>query len=281
MEDMIVASVVAGVPELEHDAHLVVAELRTNGHNLSDYIGLNKALELVGDGKPLFLTSFMRESDLADDVRYLELNSYPNVSFIRLPFRMEDLRKAVVNPQERFKPDDPLARELAKLDQNVNLSSYLAHDLRYLLEGRSTHGYQDFDAWRLDAKKVWGDLTDEELIGRAQEGRYEAPDGTFANSNFRDIFVDVEGTLLVNGELRKDIVTSVKSFALNEKRPVTIWTGGDVKSLAQKLRQFGISWKITSKYLFKGATVDMTYDDMTKDQLFASYGINTENHVKV
>jgi hypothetical protein len=130
-------------------------------------------------------------------------------------------------------------------------------------------------AWLERARKQLGNKTQEECIAIVKQPR--KPEDTasqFAGRVFPDICLDVEGTLFTDeGVLREDILNLAQSQAAVEKRPITIWTGGDIEKIRPMVRKAGIAYKLVHKQVLRGATVGHVIDDMAQDEFSNTYQI--------
>ncbi|MFA6588356.1 MAG: hypothetical protein WCT08_04780 [Patescibacteria group bacterium] len=77
-------------------------------------------------------------------------------------------------------------------------------------------------------------------------------------------FVDIEGTLLLrNGSLNKKLLDLINSKA-DHGEQVTLFSGGSVENLSEKLRELGVPEKflpVVSKLDYKGKTLEHVIDD--------------------
>lgn len=98
------------------------------------------------------------------------------------------------------------------------------------------------------------------------------------------IFCDVEGTLISNDKkvTNEDILNLLVLFEEQEKKPVTLWTGGDIRELEKFLYLRGL-WRfpVVSKEIFRGCRVEMAYDDLPREEFEKHYGIMAETFIKI
>ena len=94
------------------------------------------------------------------------------------------------------------------------------------------------------------------------------------------VFCDMEGTLIVNDSANAEIVRKLEEYA--KTRPVTIWTGGELREIYKLLRKNGITkLPLVSKYDFEGCIVETMIDDLEPEKTLALYKIKAKEYVKV
>lgn len=241
------------------DVIVISAELAPNTMQLR---GLDVALERVSNGQPILIQSFL-SNELIRDMRYHALLGYPNVSFVRLPLSLAELVEAIKLIGSKPRPADPLAIALLGVKDPAEFAGTLNHDLKgpvdepRILERARAAGYEG---------------SDEAILIRIRDFR-TTPLTPFAGQQFPDLFCDVEGTLIVDGQLNDRVVTYLRKQA--EVRPITIWTGGNVQEYRRQLAN-KLPYKVVSKYLFGGTTITTAIDNEIRGWLEKSYRFNIE-----
>lgn len=235
--------------------------------------GLDVALTFVGDGRPIIVYSIYRPEYHAfvEDARYHALKGYPHVEFLDIIGSLKRFVEKVDHARERTRPSDLLAIALLDLAQKKNMVSILQHDLNHAhTQGRMTEwldraralGFFGSDATVIEMAKAWKTHSACPFQGQFLSG----------------IFCDVQGTLLNDrGELNTKLVAYLR--AESEKKPITLWTGGDVESARTTLAPL-VPWKVTSKLFFGGATVEIAIDDAYPEALLRDYGFFTQSFIK-
>lgn len=255
------------------DAILINAHLIERTQSRTAMEGLDLALTLVDDGRPIVIYSVYKEEYcyFVEDGRYHALKGYPHVEFVDILKSVVHVVEAVARARSRKRPEDPLAIALLKLKREEDRMSILKHDFAHAntpdslvkwLDQARTSGLSGGDSQVIEAVKSWKAST-------------VAP---FRGQRFPGIFCDVAGTLLDSkGGLNARLVGYLR--AQSEYKPVTLWTGGDVESARKKLSQL-VPWKVTSKQYFEGATVEIAIDDTAEDTLKKDYGFNADSFIK-
>jgi hypothetical protein len=250
------------IEHLDDEKHTVVEEF-------------DAALEIAAEGKPLLVTSFWPEAHHAKDPRWHAVMAYPNVKFVRLPFALSDIGKFLQDKTEE-RPFDKLAIRLLDISKDVQEIGILAHDLNYALRGEKG----GMETWEGRAREVFGqEMTLEEIIERVSNNNSESVEQPLEGEEFPDLCFDIEGTLIQNGEINKDLLQ--KMIEESKTRPITIWTGGDIKQYEPILRKAGVKYKIASKHWFKGATVSESFDDEPKEEFERKYGANVKKYNQI
>lgn len=75
------------------------------------------------------------------------------------------------------------------------------------------------------------------------------------------VYCDVEGTILVNGNVNQEVVEQLSQYEADGKQ-VTLWTDGDTEQLKALLQSKGVSYPVCRKADFAGAQVEIAIDDM-------------------
>lgn len=267
----------ATVAGMEGDAVVIYAEMLTEQKRLrTNYAGLEIALEQAQEGTPVVLLAMSYASMLAAHPEFHLLMSYPHVQLNDAICGAEEIRNAVVRAMNAVRPNDELARKAFALPQmQPSELGGIRHDLGHAQradEGSAQRQTMD-DRWMPRAKKLFGDLSREDLIAAIEAA--DQPDESYAplrGQDFADVCCDAEGTLITaSGEINPDVRQILDEAAPH--RPITIWTGGDLKAVEQKVRKAGIPYKVLPKQLLRGAQVAEAYDDMTQEDFFQQYGV--------
>lgn len=235
--------------------------------------GLDVALTLVDDGRPIVVYSMYRTEYRAfvEDARYHALKGYPHVEFLDIIGSPVRFGEKVDHARACTRPPDPLAIALLDLAQKKNTVSVLQHDLNH------AHTSDKMTEW-LDRARALGFFgNDAAVIEMVKAWRTQSA-CPFQGQFLLGIFCDVQGTLLnARGELNTRLAAYLR--AESEKKPITLWTGGDVDSARTKLAPL-VPWKVTSKLFFGGATVEIAIDDTEPEALLRDYGFFTQSFIK-
>ncbi len=96
------------------------------------------------------------------------------------------------------------------------------------------------------------------------------------------VFCDVEGTLISvdRTKVNSDLVVVLGKEETD--KPVTLWTGGDVKEIEKLLVSHGIKkYPVVSKDVFRGCKVEIVYDDLPKAEFKKQYNITAKKYIKI
>lgn len=255
------------------DAILVSAHYRDHSQSRISMEGLDLALTLVDDGRPIVVYSvYPPEYCLfVEDARYHALKGYSHVEFMDIIGSVSRIPEAVSRARSRKRPADPLAIALLKLKGEDDTISVLKHDLAHAntpdslvqwLDRARASGLSGGDSTVIETVKSW-------------KAHSACP---FHGRSFPGIFCDVAGTLLnTRGDLNKRLAEYLR--VQSEYKSITLWTGGDVESARKKLSSL-VPWKVTSKLYFESATVEIAIDDTTEETLKKDYGFNADSFIK-
>lgn len=95
----------------------------------------------------------------------------------------------------------------------------------------------------------------------------------FTGEEFPDLCVDVEGTLLTSRHhLRSHVWNLIETE--KSKRPITIWTAGDLTFYAPLLRRLKVPYKLIPKEIMYGTTVAKAIDNMSPSDFSHKFGVN-------
>jgi hypothetical protein len=255
------------------DAILVNAHYHEKTADYSTMEGLDIALELVNDGRPLVVYSVFPSEyhRFVEDVRYHALKGYPHVEFMDIIGSVVRIAEAVSRARSKTRPADPLAIELFNFKCTEDRIAVLKHDFQHAhtpdalvrwLERARAQGFSGGDSSVMEAVRFW----------------HPEMQNSFHGRELRGLFCDIQGTLLdVRGNINKKLSNYLREQS--KEMPITLWTGGNTEKFRLELSKH-IPWKITSKYFFHGATVQLAIDDNPKEILERDYGIIATSLIK-
>lgn len=262
--------------EKEGKLFIVLLEYKEDGNHRSDLAGLDIALKLETD-VPLIICSFLPETYFLTDkkleVKFRGLLARKMTAFVQLP--------DIYNPEEWYtkyleilsseKEEDVIALELQKDELLNETMSRIRHDYGRSFDDGSEESKSKTLLAIEKAKEVGLTGSDEEIIEQIKSFKVKPKNSLFAGRYFPGIFCDIEGTLFFGYQLNTSLVKTLEEAA--KTKPVTLWTGGDLKSIQEKLWKHNITWKLLSKYDFAGAEVEIAYDDDSAETILGKYGI--------
>lgn len=259
--------------DVDRDAALVMIEIDGNGGR-ARLQGLDISLKLAREGKRVLMIGWQTPAAYASTPLWHACIEMPNVVFAQLPVGAAEI-KALLTEDTKSGPADPLALRLLELSNEVDVLRVLKHNANYI-EQRDEDAQLHF---LTNAKKLFGDLSLEELKTAVNEAKADTPVSACAGEEFPDVFVDIENTLLQNGELNQALLKQINELAATH--PITVWSGGDLKILEPQLRSLGITYKVASKHALRGAKVAIAFDDLPYGEFFAEYGITVDQYIQV
>lgn len=258
---------------------IVCLEIKNKEHALSDYFGLDIVLEKAQDAaKIVVMAAISSEVMLARDARWHAALGQPNTIFLRLPFTGDDLEKAIENSLLSPRSADPLAIRLLTVKNQNSEASRLLHQIenRY-----KTLSISEQKSWLYRVEEALGERGEFEDVFKKLEKLRNFSSLPLKGLSFKDVCVDVDGTLFVNNEINKEVLALVEKKSAAESIPITIWTGGDVRDLEDKIRKKGILWKIVSKEVLNGAKVNIVIDDLPEEEFKKKYKISFNEYIKI
>jgi hypothetical protein len=273
LKEVLQRSVEIRLANFEGNLTVVQLEHALHSRSRSKLDGLDDVLEAAPKGEPIVMLSMLRPRELANYSKWQAAMGYPNVTYCDILKINQDFVPAVQESVEQKRPKDELAIELVDRKLKQDELSVLRHDLYHVRAGN-----RDQQEWSERARKVFGGLPYEELAVMVESG--QLPQGSsFEGRYLEGIFCDVEGTLIKNGQINQNLVAELQ--AKSQEKPVTIWTGGDVKEAGRVLRPAGVTWKILPKSEFAGARINEAYDDLNQDVFEKTYDIEVLNYHQV
>lgn len=267
---------------------LVCAEYVPNGDmsEMTKFIGLDFASDLETGGAPMIICSFLPENFFLRDPylskKLFAILAKKKSSFLKLPFEPEDLYKKYIEILNQDREEDSLALDIGRIQAYNDVMGSIQHRI-----GRYFRDDSDY-AKALIAKAVAEARSklnlagsDEEIASQIRYFKHKGGDALFAGKFFPGVFCDIEGTLLINGEVNSRMLEKLQEFS--ETKPITLWTGNTVgiDEIRKILVSKGIHWKLVPKIEFRGAEVEMAFDDEEFDLFFEKYGIKVREFITI
>lgn len=94
------------------------------------------------------------------------------------------------------------------------------------------------------------------------------------------VFCDIEGTLIVNGEINKEILEKLNLYE-KEGKMITLWTDGDKDELQKILDGNNIKYPLQSKFDYAGAVAEIVIDDSDENTFNARTKIYAKEFIQV
>lgn len=259
-----------------NDLYIVCAEYKlTEKSHHTEFKGLEIAQEYASDPlKIVILMSFLSEEQLFSKRPDLYgLLSFKNIGFLQLPTSIPEIIAMYGVLKRGEKKEDELKRitfEIEMLDRTISI---LRHDLSY-----AQRDTERKEKWIKQAQSAGFSGTFDEMAAKVQEWKRSTA-GRFEGKTLRGIFVDFQGTIVVNGKLNEKVLKIIKDLQSNRSLCIISDSNlGEVHSILEKL---GISYPILSKFELKGATLETVIDDLPQERFRKEYEIIPQQYIQV
>ncbi len=268
------------IPELP--GALVHIEMKDSEHSLrTSFDGLGHALAIVETMSPIIITGIAHPYMYAEDPRWHMLMAYKHVYFIDMMRLIPNLMNYKQFEVPAARPADPLALALGRISVSEQRLGTLIHDIRYTRDDDPESARRV--RWEELARQVFGNLPFDELTRLVDESKGKLPLSELAGQTFSDVCVDIEGTLIKDGNIDLALLTLVEQYAIN--RPVTVWSGADRHALSRfekRLRsEARLVWKFASKNDLQGIRVGVVIDDLPEAEFRSTYKIDFDEYIRV
>ena len=259
-------------------ADFTVIEIHSDEECRSNRKGIGIALDLLAADykQPIIMLGWRPESGYAVTLEGNVLFSFPKVGYLQLPGDSNiwsEIYREVAVCRQNHKVANPLALPMLQLGDRVNGLGALKHDAKYVEGDPQSDRSQ---AWLSKARFLFGNRPLEELVAAVNAAELETLPGRFQGQEFPGLFVDIEGTLVVDGALNVDVLEQIKA-ADAAQRPVTLWSGGDLAAMRKMVSGLGMRRLVVAKADFRGAKVEEAIDNEPLD----SYGIEAQTLIGV
>ncbi len=227
--------------------------------------------------RPLLLLAFLQQKTLEKAMKenaigLKALLAQPQIMLWRLPCPKEEL---LLNFAAAA------AKTIGDEDAEVLWQEFLGHcfgrEARYILHdlGHVTDTSDPrFSSLKDRAKAIGVEATTPDALREKLKAfRYTPPIGTTTAAQRIDLAIDVDGTLIVDGQLNK----VVASFIERERatgRTVVVWTGGDPVEAKARLAALGFNTEVVEKPSYRGVHIALAIDD--RPESLQSNGITAD-----
>lgn len=202
-----------------------------------------------------------------------------NAAYFQIPFELVTMIEMYKKIKNGEKLENKAVMIAAKCGYKQSLVGKLLHDIypgKYGCEEGLKIAEKEFgfigsiEEIRNQLEKVRG-----KDVGKAYE--------VIGDEMLSGVFCDVEGTLISadRTEVNEDILRLLGLFPEQEKKAVTLWTGGDIVELEKVLFRLGVKYPVVSKEIFRGCRVELVYDDLSQVEFEKQYGIKAEAFVQI
>lgn len=123
--------------------------------------------------------------------------------------------------------------------------------------------------------------TDKELLDFLFETRKNMErEEIMKGESIQGVFCDIEGTLIINGEINKEILEKLNLYE-KEGKMITLWTDGDKNELQKILDENSIKYLLQSKFDYAGAVAEIVIDDSDENTFNARTKIYAKEFIQV
>ena len=252
---------------------LVCAEYKeTENSQHTSFEGLQLAKNLADDqDKFVILMSFMDKEGLFFSRPDMEgLLSFKNIAFLRLPPHLDEIIETYRMLKKGEKKEDKLAIIALKSEMLDRTISILRHDLYHVEHGSSKETTKE---WLKRAAEAGFSGTPEE-VKEAIRNWKRTTAGRFEGQQIEGVFVDFQGTLVVNDHLNEKVLNLIEKLkGIKNEKSVCVISDSDLSDVSKELKRLGISYPVMSKFELKGAALEIVIDDLSQVEFHKEYGI--------
>ncbi len=258
------------------DLYLVCAEYKSSESSLrTDFNGLNTAKEYADDPKKIvILMSFMSKQGLLSIRPELAgLLCYKNLAFLQLPPQLVQIVTTYQMLKKGEKKESTLGKFAFEIEMFEREVSILRHDLHY-----AEADPERMVLWLDRAQKAGFTGTEKEIIEKVRNWERKTA-GRFEGKYLEGVFIDFQGTLVVDGKINQKIQKKIEE--LGSDKQFCIISDSDPKNVQTKLKGFGFTCPILSKFDLKGAELEVVIDDFPEEKFRKEYGIIPKKYIQV
>ncbi len=241
---------------------VVVVENRANNAMLQHCTGITMAIDFLRNNpdKKILLSGILpiemvRKQKPEVDI----LLKNKNVRFLELPYSIEDTIN-IWKESSTFSVDST-----AITTYNRSIITMILHCLKVAdpKQPRDSHEESMVNEAVLKAKNYFPYLTSLsndkilDFLLEASAGRELVRKGEYLEG----VFCDIEGTLIVNGNINEKVLSVLKKYE-TEGKQITLWTDGNPEDISKILISKKVNYSLNKKLDFAGAEVEIAIDNM-------------------
>lgn len=266
---------------------MVMLEMKKGGSALQDFVGIEEAKKLLvqNPDKKILMFSCLpqdffteRFTDFRvllakDNVRFIDLHNISNIEKMNSVFdggENEDINETDASIVEMSNQD--MIRFFGSMEHSLMGDRIKSPYNRKLVEGQVKERFPSMK-----------DLSQEEVINFVlkthEELKFQRPE-VMKGEKIEGVFCDIEGTLLIDGEVNQDTLKKLKDYESQGKQ-ITLWTDGDVEELGKKLKELGVEYPLKSKFDHAGALAEIVIDDIDENTFRLKTKIFAKTFIKV
>jgi hypothetical protein len=261
--------------------NIIVVENSTNNHKLQQCYGIEIALEMLrkDPATKVILYGFL-------PIEYLQAKKpeidivlkYENARFIRAPFTMEDFAD-IFNQKNTieltYTITDEIRRKLGVINHSLGHVKDISNPKPGYEVGEIASAIQMTKEY-FPAVHHFSDLEVLQFLKSVSADREEIMKG----QEISGVYCDVEGTILVNGDLNQSTIELLREYEQQGKK-ITIWTDGDIETLVATLTSLGFVYPLKSKFDYAGARAEIVIDDKDEYTFSAMTKISAKKFICV
>ena len=198
--------------------------------------------------------------------------SHENVHFYRFADSMKDLGKSMETVKDTSHDENFFSRMLSLLQHDVHPD-----------KTKTPKVYErGIRMSRLFVNKFFPSqvqLDDNKLVTFIQGLTFNILE-VMKGEKIQGVYCDIEGTLLINGELNSACLRLLKQYE-SEGKVITLWTLGDTNKLSRQLENLSVHYPVKSKLDFAGAEGEIIIDDMNEEELERVTKITAQTFIPV
>ncbi len=258
---------------LEDDAKILLVDVEAFLANKKEVVAT------IENGGPVIFYGFdTHERFLTSGMAAASYSHLRNTGYVQLPFRaVVDLASLYSKITGSKNIENKALTLLSMVSTKKRQANTFAHDL-----------YPGKTGYEVTLQKVEEELgitgTLEEVrekleVLRSRELKSRAVAELAQGEVLLGVFCDIEGTLVLGGELNSSIVEKLNEYS--KDRAVTLWTGGNIDDIRKFLALKDIYYPVVSKYDFFDCKVETVIDDLAPEKFFEEYGIVAGEYIQV
>lgn len=203
---------------------------------------------------------------------------HENVRLMEMPFTLEALANVFQKPKE------VLVEGYTVTDEAKKYLSEIFHDIKYIpnWESPEVYGNTKFQSIMEKVKGYFPSFvaSDSAVIVEFLKSVSDSREEVMKGIKLSGVYCDVEGTILVEGQLNKSVVVKLQEYE-QQGKTITLWSDGNIGELKLKLESLGVTYHLKSKFDHAGATAEIVIDDQDEYTFGARTKISAEKFINV
>lgn len=260
--------------------YVIAVENGTQGHNLQDCMGVAMALDILRkNAKAKILLYHWTQIEFVQQ-RRPELDivlRHENVRIAEAPLtgKMETLFK---------EPNKVTPGTFTVADQARRDLSHIFHDMKYVKDWNNPteverHRFDPSIEYVRTHFPVMAEASLEEILEFLRSVSDSRPE-PMKGQRIEGVYCDVEGTILVDGQLNEKVVAMLQEYE-QQGKTITVWTDGNIEEIKPKLESLGMMYPLKSKFDHAGALAEIVIDDQDEYTFGARTKIAAEKFIRV